>query len=280
MNKTQFFIIATALLLVSLSLLLSKPVYGVYKYGYKKGDTCYFYMESSSTANTEEGTSKTSSSYGFDFKIKDVQEDESGHRVDIEYVKVETSGYGKIITEGHLEGDAKPFIGSFGGYLGLPVAPFITMDWEEREKEWRSYVKTNFESKTGYNIQSRTESNGVFALNVKLDVDDDDSTFDYDGDGDKDAYTGTITLKIEYNGDGVLSSYSMQSDIKFNDENTLSASMKAGKGQPSIIPGVSDILVYFLIIIIGIVAFVIGFSVGKSRTPRMPEALPDTQQEA
>ena len=257
-------VVVAVLLLTTPVLLKSRLVYGVYKYGYQKGDTYFFNVDMSSTANTQEGESKSSTSYGVTFKIEDIDEDTNGHRVDIKYLQVSTMANledgNQIIYEGHVEGDPQPFTSGYGSHLGAPVALFITTDWDQRGDEWKDYVKTNFENKPGYNVQSRTESDGVFTANINLDAAKSESTIDFDGDGNKDAYTGTVSIKVEYDSNGVLSSASYQSNLKFSDKDSESLSMNASRGQPFI---GFDVLMYILVVVIGILAFFAGLFLGR-----------------
>jgi len=103
-------------LFAALSLLMvlaSSTAYAVYSYGYKAGDKYDFNMQTTSTTDTPSGKAGSSVIYNVAFTIRDITEDAYGHRVDIKYLAVVSTGFGgsDVISEGHLEGDPRPFIG-------------------------------------------------------------------------------------------------------------------------------------------------------------------------
>jgi len=273
-------------LFITSNLLDNIQVFAVYKYGYKQGDTYNFYVEMSSSAITEEGKSSTSASYSITFKIKDIEENSNGYRVDIEYLGVTATFYGlygnmvssQIINEGHMEGDPQPFVSNnyLGPFSGIsPAQLFITTDWEERGDEWKTYVDNNYGNKPGHQVQSRTQSNGVFTLDITFDVERDDSDIDWDGDDTRDAYTGSMSMRIEYDANGVLSSFVTQSKITFDPNNKAEATIKAGRGSASSLLGIPmDILTYVLMVVIGIAALVVGFLVGRRKRVAKSEFIP------
>jgi hypothetical protein len=267
-GKVAVLITALALLL----LLASSTAYAVYSYGYKVGDKYDFNMHTTSTTDTPSGKAGSSTSYGVAFTIRDIREDYNFHRIDIKYLAVVSTGgiYGfgsDIISEGNMEGDPRPFIG--GSTLGFPSSPFITTDWELRANEWQTYVENNYANKPGHLIKSNTHSNGLFALDIDLDVDQGHSEYDFNNDGTPDAYTGTLTMKIEYDSNGVLSSASMKTNIDAGTKGSLDYSMSAGRGQAALGGGLpTDTFTYALIIIGVIMAFIVGLMVSKMVTPR------------
>jgi hypothetical protein len=268
-SKTIVVLIAA---LASLLLLVSSTAYAVYSYGYKVGDKYDFNMQTTSATDTPSGKAGSSTSYGVAFTIKDITEDDYGHRVDIKYLAVVSTGgiYGfgsDIISEGHMEGDPRPFIG--GSTLGFPSSPFITTDWELRADEWQTYVENNYANKPGHLIKTNTHSNGLFALDVDLDVDQQHSEYDFNNDGTADAYTGTMSAKIEYDNNGILSSASMKTNIDAGTKGSLDYSMSAGRGQAALGGGLpADMFTYALIIIGVIMAFIVGLMFSKMITPR------------
>ena len=262
-----------AVLTAALSLLMllaASTAYAVYSYGYKVGDKYDFNTQTTSTTDTPSGKAGSSTSYSVAFTIRDIREDYNFHRVDIKYLAViSTGGLGgnNIISEGHMEGDPRPFVG--GSTLGFPSSPFITTDWELRGNEWDAYVENNFGNKAGHLIKSNTHSNGVFAVDIELDVDQAHSEYDFNNDDTPDAYTGTLSMKIEYDSNGVLSSASTKRNIEAGTKGSLDYSMSAGRGQAALGGGLSaDTFTYALAIIGVATAFIVGFLVSMIMRPR------------
>jgi hypothetical protein len=268
-SKTIVVLFAALSLLMVLAI---STAYAVYSYGYKIGDKYDFNMQTTSTTDTPSGKAGSSTSYGVAFTIRDIREDYNSHRIDIKYLAVVSTGgmYGfgsDVISEGNMEGDPRPFIG--GSTLGFPSSPFITTDWELRADEWQTYVENNYANKPGHLIKSNTHSNGLFALDIDLDVDQEHSEYDFNNDGTPDAYTGTLAMKIEYDSNGVLSSASMKTNIDAGTKGTLDYSMSAGRGQAALGGGIpADTFTYALIIIGVIMAFIVGLMVSKMMPPR------------
>jgi hypothetical protein len=274
-NEQTFRNVAVLIAALSLLLLLAgSTAYALYSYGYKIGDKYDFNMQTTSTTDTPSGKAGSSTSYGVAFTIRDIREDYNSHRIDIKYLAVISTGGitglggSDIISEGHMEGDPRPFIG--GSTLGFPSSPFITTDWELRGIEWQTYVENNYGNKPGYLIKSNTHSNGLFALDIDLDVDQARSEYDFNNDGTPDAYTGTLSVKIEYDSNGILSSASMKSNIQAaGEKGSLDYSMSAGRGQAALGGGLpADTFTYTLAITGVIIAFIIGFIVHMMMTPR------------
>jgi hypothetical protein len=272
-NEQTFRTVAVLIAALSLLLLLAgSTAYAVYNYGYKIGDKYDFNMQTTSTTDTPSGKAGSSTSYGVAFTIKDITEDDYSHRVDIKYLAVVSTGgiYGfgsDMISEGHMEGDPRPFIG--GSTLGFPSSPFITTDWELRADEWQTYVENNYANKPGHLIKTNTHSNGLFALDIDLDVDQEHSEYDFNNDGTSDAYTGTMSVKIEYDSNGVLSSASMKTNIDAGTKGSLDYSMSAGRGQAALGGGLpADTFTYTLAVTGVIIAFIIGFILHMMMTPR------------
>jgi hypothetical protein len=118
-SKTIVVLFAALSLLMVLAI---STAYAVYSYGYKIGDKYDFNMQTTSTTDTPSGKAGSSTSYGVAFTIKDITEDYNSHRIDIKYLAVVSTGGitglggSDIISEGHMEGDPRPFIG--GSTLG------------------------------------------------------------------------------------------------------------------------------------------------------------------
>jgi hypothetical protein len=247
------------------------PAEAVYSYGYKIGDKYDFNTQMSSTTTTNYGTATASITYAISITIKDIREDTNGHRVDVKYISVVPNGGfmgsgSTIINEGYMEGAPQPFTGDYG-YGLIPYAPvslFVTTDWDQHGTEWKNYITNNYGTKAGYLVQSHTESNGVFTVNINLDFDATHSEYDFNGDHINDAYTGTISMKIEYDSNGVLSSANVQQNMQTSSKGSITLSMDLGRGQASAVSGpVGEILTFVLIIVAAIMAFLIGLFVGK-----------------
>ena len=267
-------IIAMSLLII-MSSLYNMSANAVYRYGYKEGDVYRFTVEMSSTSNTEEGTATTSTSYGGTLKIKDIEEDTGGYNIKITLTSTSAYPGGSIIQDQEMEGDPIPFTQDLSSNpirygFGMP-SMFITTDWEERGDEWKDYVDVLGDNK-GWMIKDHTKSEGVFTVDIEVDVSDTDSRIDYDDDGDYDEYTGTVSTTLKYDSNGVLSSFSTQTNAVFNKRNSITNSYKAYRGEAGL--EWSEILPYILIAIIGIVALVAGFAIGsrkaKGRKPVTP----------
>jgi opacity protein-like surface antigen len=166
-----------------------------------------------------------------------------------------------------MEGDPEPFI-SFSSYGSAPHV-FVTADWNTRGDEWNNYVNAA-KAVSGWMIKDYTgthgDTNGAFTLNVQYDVSDTNSRIDFNDDGSNEAYTGTMSTSVQYDANGVLSSYSMQSNMQFDQRNSATSSMSITRGGTSFLP--SDTVV---LVVVGVVAFIIalalGFFIGRSRRP-------------
>jgi hypothetical protein len=234
-----------------------------YKYGYKKNDVYTFYSSSSITATTEEGTARSSASGTEVYKIENINEDtRGGYHVNITYTRV-TDSANMIEKNKYMEGDERLNRTYYYGPYGYPPK-FITTEWDDRGDEWKDYV--NRQKNDDVTVRD-TASEGVFTMNVEYDVPK-ARGIDFDGDGTKDEYTGTMVVRVEYNGNGVLSSYTAETNIKFDDKNTFVASQTISTAQPVL----SGMVTYILIgAVCSVVALAIGFFIGKSRTPKTPK---------
>jgi len=262
-------IIALSLLTI-MSSSYNLSVYALKEYGYEKGDEYRFVMEMSTTTETEEGKATASQSYEMIIKIKDIDEDVDSYSIKIDYLLVGSTGYYPgfynygLMTEGSMEGDGLLSGGSFltGGMFNL----FTSTDWSDREDEWDDYVE-ELDDQTGYKATEDSASKGVFTLQAEMDVSDDDSYVDYDDDGDYDDYTGRLSVRGEYDSNGVLKSSTAEYYMEFNSENSVTYSSKVYRGGPSLQS--SDMLIYIAIGVASfVVALILGFFVGKSRMPK------------
>jgi len=245
-------------------------VYALKRYGYEKGDEYRFVMEMSTTTDTEEGKATASQSYEMIIKITDVEEDVGSYSIKIDYLLVGSTVAGfygdSLMTEGSMEGDGLITGGSF--LTGEMFNLFTSTDWSDREDEWDDYVD-GIDDQTGYKVTEDSASNGVFTLQSEMDVSDDDSFIDYDDDGDYDDYTGRLSVRGEYDSNGVLTSSTAEYYIEFNSENSVTYSSNVYRGGPS--PASSDMLIYVAIGVASfVVAFILGFFVGK-RIPKATE---------
>ena len=245
-------------------------VYALKRYGYEKGDEYRFVMEMSTTTDTEEGKATASQSYEMIIKITDVEEDVGSYSIKIEYLLVGSTVAGfygdSLMTEGSMEGDVLITGESFltGGMFSL----FTSTDWSDREDEWDDYVD-GIDDQTGYKVTEDSASNGVFTLQSEMDVSDDDSYMDYDDDGDYDDYTGQLSVRGEYDSNGVLTSSTAEYYMEFDSENNVTYSSKVYRGSLSLAS--SDMLIYVAIGVVSfVVAFILGFFVGK-RIPKATE---------
>lgn len=280
-------IIAMSLLTI-MSSLYNISANAVYRYGYKEGDVYRFTMEMSSTSKTEEGTATTSTSYGGTLKIKDIEEDTGIYNIKITLISTSAYPGGSLIQDQEMEGDPIPFTQDLSSNqirygFGMP-SMFITTDWEERGDEWKDYVDDLGDNK-GWMIKDHTTSEGVFTVDIEVDVSDTDSRVDYDDDGDYDEYTGTVSATLKYDSNGVLSSFSTQTNAVFNKRNSITNSYKAYQGEAGL--EWSEILPYMLMVIVGIIALVAGFAIGSRRAkgpkpatlpPAAPSAPSQTQR--
>jgi hypothetical protein len=258
----------TILLVVTMASSLVAVTNAVGTYGYKQGDTYSFTMTTSSSSNTEEGTATSSQSVVMTYKIKNIDTDIGSYRIKVDYLLVmPTMGSGSMIQEGTMEGDPEPFI-SFSSYGSTPRV-FVTADWNTRGDEWNNYVNAA-KAVSGWMIKDYTgthgDTNGAFTLDVQYDVSDSNSHIDFNDDGSNDGYTGTMSTSVQYDANGVLSSYSWQSKMQFNQRNSATISTSITRGGVSILPGDT-----VMMIVIGIVAFIIalalGFFIGRMRRP-------------
>jgi hypothetical protein len=238
-------------------------------YGYKELDVYSFAMVTSSSSNTEEGTASSSTTYVATYKIKNIDTNTGGYRIKLDYWLVTSTGNmgGSILQDGTLEGDPEPFI-SYSTFGSTPSV-FVTTDWNTRGDEWNDYVNA-VKAVSGWMIKDYTgthgDTNGAFTLNVQFDVTDTNSRIDFDADGSNDAYTGTMSNSVQYDANGVLSSYSTQANVVFNQRNSATYSTSITRGGVSSLP--SDTL---MLVVVGVVAFIIalalGFFIGRGRRP-------------
>jgi hypothetical protein len=263
-------IIITLFLLTIMGSSYNLSVYALKKYGYEKGDEYRFVMETSTITNTEEGKATASQSYEMIIKITDVDEDVGSYSIKIDYLLVGSTVAGfygdSLMTEGSMEGDELITGGSFltGGMFSL----FTSTDWSDREDEWDDYVD-GIDDQTGYKVTEDSASNGVFTLQSEMDVSDDESYIDYDEDGDYDDYTGQLSVRGEYDSNGVLTSSTAEYYMEFDSENSVTYSSKVYRGSLSLAS--SDMLIYVAIGVVSfVVAFILGFFVGK-RIPKATE---------
>ena len=250
-------------LFVALSLIM--PAHAIYRYGYKQGDVYSFSAEAISTATTEEGTATSSESGAVTYRITDIDEDTGSYRLQVKCIRVMATGSfgGALMQEITLEGDPIPFV---SGDTLAPTSLFITTDWEKRGDEWKSYVD-DLSSNEGWMVADYTKTEGVFTVNINLDVSNSQSTIDYDHDGDKDEYTGSMSTRVEYDSNGVLSSYSTVSNMVFNARNKLEYSSTVNRGGPAL--SLTTALTYAAVgVICFAVALVLGFLIGRSRPPK------------
>jgi hypothetical protein len=168
-----------------------------------------------------------------------------------------------MLQEITFEGDPRPFMSE--GILA-PTNLFITTDWEDRGDEWKSFVD-DLSSTAGWMVADYTRTEGVFTLNINFDVSNSESTIDFDHDGDRDEYTGSMSTRVEYDSNGVLSSYSTVSNMVFNARNKLENSSTVNRGGPAL--SLTTALPYVAVgVICFAVALVLGFFIGRSRPPK------------
>jgi hypothetical protein len=270
MKKTCSIIIALALsLTVVLGCVITASA--AYTYGYKEDETYSFNLQMSSTATTSQGTGGMSVGGSVTYKIKDITEGASGYRVKVTCTVVTSmsgSGGESMVQEQVLEGDPKPFIRSSS--LG-PVTPFITTDWATRDDEWKAYVDAlDEEYGSGSTIKDSTQSSGTFTVNVEYDVSDAQSNIDFDSDGNNDKFEGTLSIRLQYDSNGVLQSYSSQMNRQFNPSNSYAETIEAGTGAPAL--ALNNMVLYVIIGVVSfIVALAIGFMIGRMRPMRSRE---------
>jgi len=252
--------LVTALVFLAVSCALYiAPVSALIKYGYKKGDKYSFVAEASSVSDTEVGKATTSGLGEYIAEVTDIDEDTGGYKIRIELLTTTIgSAYfpwmhgTTLISEDVMEGNRLMAGGSFSMLFNL----FTSTDWDEWEDEWDDYVES-VDNVKGYRVTEDTAANGVFTLRAEMDVSSSDSTMDYDNDGDKDGYTGWLTVRGEYDGNGVLKSESTETYMKFNDRNSLTSSYKLYSGSRPMISTEP-----MLLIGVGIVALVVGLLLG------------------
>ena len=274
MRKTCLLsVIVVLVLLIVVSNTYDVSVFALKKYGYKEGDEYRFVMEMSSSADSEEGKTVSTGSYEIVVKIKSVDEDVDGYSIKITMLVV-SSGYGYFpgmysysgpISEQTIEGDRLSSGGNFPSMFNL----FTSTDWDDRQDEWDDMVD-DIDDQKGYRVTDDSASNGVFTLYAEMDVSDDDSYIDYDGDGDKDGYTGWLSVRGEYDGNGVLKSSTAEMYMEFNKYNRVTYSYKVYRGGKPLLS--SETFLYIGAgIAVFVVAFVSGLFVAKHR--RLPEAI-------
>ena len=277
-------ILSTALLAIMNSVYV-KPAEAAIKYGYKEGETYQFYAEMTSETTTEEGSTKSSWSGTIIIRIKEIEENEDGY--DLKITLVMTSSMyglpgGSLINEQVIEGN-RLFQYDYG-YDTVFTVPsfnwFTSTDWDDREDEWEDFVD-EIDNSPGVTIKDDSALNGVFNLVAKFDVDESESHIDYDDDGDNDSYTGSLTMRGEYDSNGVLKSFNYDMTIKFNEENSAKTSYRISRGAPPLI-STSDIVMFALVgIVCFVVALLLGYFTGKRRASKVqPSPPPPTKTSA
>jgi len=253
------------------------PANALKKYGYEKGEEYRFVIEMSTTIKTDEGTTSSSQTYEVICKIKDVEEDTDGYDIKIDLIVMGAVGfypgfygYGSLVDETTIEGNKLMSGGvtPMSGFFNL----FTSTDWSDREEEWEEFVE-EIDKREGYKVTDDSALNGIFSLQIELDVDDDDATaIDYDGDGNREGYTGWWSIRGEYDSKGVLRSSSWETYMEFNKRNSIKSSLNVYRGTAPGMPS-SEMIIYVTLAVVGlIVAFVLGFFVGKSKVPKAPSA--------
>ena len=182
---------------------------------------------------------------------------------------------GPLINEQVIEGN-RLFQYDYG-YATVFTVPsfnwFTSTDWDDREDEWKDFVD-EIDNSPGVTIKDDSALNGVFNLVAKFDVDESESHIDYDDDGDNDSYTGSLTMRGEYDSNGVLKSFNYDMTIKFNDENSAKTSYRISRGAPPLI-STSDIVMFALVgIVCFVIALLLGYFIGKSRTSKVQPSPP------
>ncbi len=267
-NRYLISIAITSLLVILTMSSLVAVTNAVGTYGYKQGDTYSFTTTMSSSSTTEEGTATSSQTMAMIYKIQNIDTDTGGYRIKLDYLLVTPNmGSGSMIQEGTMEGDPQPFI--YFSTFGSTPRVFVTADWNTRGEEWNNYVNSA-KAVSGWMIKDYTgthgDTNGAFTLDVQYDVSESNSHIDFNDDGSNDAYTGTMSTSVQYDANGVLASYSMQSNMQFNQRNSATTTMSMNRGGISLIP--SDTVT---LVLVGIVAFIIalalGFFIGRNRRP-------------
>jgi len=271
LKKNRFFIfmvILALLLVVKITYNMSAIADRIYEY--KEGDEYRFIVEMSSSVDTEEGKTVSTISDEIIVNIINIDEDEGSYDIKIR-VFVISSGYGNFlgrysepISEQMIEGNTLLSEGTYPGMFNL----FTSTDWDDREDDWK-YIVDEIDNREGYRVTEESASNGVFTLQAEITVSDDDSDMDYDNDGDKDSYTGWFSMKGEYSGNGVLKSSNIETYIEFNKNNHITYSNIVYSGSKPLIS--NERFVYIGTgLAVFIVAFILGFLVGKHR--RIPTA--------
>jgi len=277
-------ILSTALLAIMNSVYV-KPAEAAIKYGYKEGETYQFYAEMTSETTTEEGSTKSSWSGTIIIRIKEIEENEDGY--DLKITLVMTSSMyglpsGSLINEQVIEGNRLfQYDYGYGTVFTVPSFNWFTStDWDDREDEWKDFVD-EIDNSPGVTIKDDSASNGVFNLVAKFDVDKSESHIDYDDDGDNDSYTGSLTIRGEYDSNGVLKSFNYDMTIKFNEENSAKTSYRISRGAPPLI-STSDIVMFALVgIVCFVVALLLGYFIGKGRASKVqPPPSPPTKTSA
>jgi len=156
--------------------------------------------------------------------------------------------------------------------ISIVFSLFTSTDWDERRIEWDTYVES-IDNMKGYRVTEDTAANGVFTLRAEMDVSSSDSTVDYDDDGDKEGYTGWLTVRGEYDGNGVLKSESTETYMKFNERNSLTSSYKLYSGSRSLISTEPMLLIGGGLVAV-IVAFFLGFFLSRRRSAPMAASTP------
>jgi len=251
------------------------PVSALIKYGYKKGDQYRFVTEASSTSDTEVGKTTSSGSGEFIAEVTDIDEDTGGYKLRIEllFATMESAYVSwmhgtTLVSEEVIEGNRLMSSGSISMLFNL----FTSTDWDERQTEWDDYVES-IDDMRGYRVTEDTAANGVFTLRAEMDVSSLDSTIDYDDDGDKEGYTGWLTVRGEYDSNGVLKSEAMETYMKFNERNSLTNSYKLYSGSRSLISTEPMLLIGVGIVAV-IVGFFLGFFLSRRRSAPMAASTP------
>jgi len=290
MKKSILILMLFVMLLTLLSAFYDVSAANAQKmYGYKAGDVYFFIMEACSTADTEKGKTTTRTSLEVKIIVEDVTENTEGYHIKIDTLIVISGfgifpgqyygGYNRLIQKQTFEGD-KPITEGGGGAFGFsPVSLFTTTEWDKRGDEWNEFVE-QIDGYKGTTVTNSYASDGIFTVTGELDVSPSDSYIDYDGDGSHDGYTGTFSIRHEYDGNGVLSSSSMEVTMRFNYKNSLTSTYKIYRGPKTFMPAETTMYLAIGGLSVACVAtFFIGFYIGKSRKPKAPASIAKEEKE-
>jgi len=267
-------LVTILIFLAASSAFYNAPVSALIKYGYKKGDQYRFVAEASSTSDTEVGKTTSSGSGEYIAEVTDIDEDTGGYKLRIELLTVTMgSAYSPmmegttLISEPVIEGNKL----MSSGHISMLFNLFTSTDWDERQTEWDTYVES-IDNEQGYRVTEENAASGVFTLRAEMDVSSSDHlAFDYDG--DKEGYTGWLTVRGEYDSNGVLKSEAMETYMKFNDRNSLTSSYKLYSGSRSLISTEPMLLISGGIVAV-VVAFFLGFLLSRRRSAPMATSTP------